>query len=185
MPMQRGRLFVISAPSGAGKSTVVSLLRSRFPGLAFSVSCTTRPRRNGEKDGVHYRFIERKNFERMAAEGEFAEWAEVHGELYGTPIGPLEEMLSKGQDVLLDVDVQGGMAIKNSFPDAKTIFLVPPSMEELERRLVGRKTDSPKQIELRLENARIEMGFKKSYDITVVNDDVDRAVDELSGIVSR
>ena len=179
----RGRLFVISAPSGTGKSTVVAKLRERFPDLGFSISCTTRPRREGEEEGVHYRFIDRGLFERMAAEGEFAEWAEVHGRLYGTPRLPLERMLSEGQDVLLDIDVQGGMAIKRAFPEAVAIFIVPPGMEELERRLTSRGTDSPEQVALRLDNARNEMKFKDRYDRVVVNDTVERAVDELSAII--
>ena len=181
----RGRLFVISAPSGAGKTTVVAGLRARFPELGFSVSCTTRPRREGERDGVHYRFIDRVDFERMVAAGEFAEWAEVHGRLYGTPRAPLERMLLEGRDVLLDIDVQGGMAIKRAFPDAVAIFLIPPNMEELERRLTSRGTDSPEQVALRLENARHEMMFKDRYDRTVVNDAVGRAVEELARIVAK
>ncbi|MFA4874491.1 MAG: guanylate kinase [bacterium] len=183
--MNRGRLFVISAPSGTGKSTVLARIRERFPDIAFSVSCTTRPCRGSERDGVDYHFVDRETFEDMVKRGEFVEWAEVHGEFYGTPRTLLEQMTARGQDVLLDIDVQGGMAIKGAFPDAVTIFLVPPSLEELKSRLANRGTESDDQVKLRLENARREMSYRQNYDYSIVNDRVERACDELAALIGR
>lgn len=183
--MKKGKLFVISAPSGTGKSTVLAEVRQRLPGFDFSVSCTTRAPRGDEKDGREYHFIDEKTFRRMIDGGEFVEWAEVHGNLYGTPRAPIEEAMERGQDVLLDIDVQGGMAIKRAFPEAVAIFLLPPDYEELERRLSGRGTDSREQIKLRLENARKEMDFKDKYDRCIVNDEVGRASGELVELIKN
>ncbi|MBN1283142.1 MAG: guanylate kinase [Proteobacteria bacterium] len=181
--MRKGHLFVISAPSGAGKSTVLDCVRRRIGNLEFSVSCTTRPIRAGESEGVHYRFVDESVFRAMIDRGEFLEWAEVHGELYGTPRLPIEGAIAAGRDVLLDIDVQGGMAIKRSFPEAVTVFLLPPSMGELKSRLGGRATDSPEQIRVRLANAEREMGFAERYDRRVVNDEVERACGELCALI--
>jgi guanylate kinase len=181
--MKKGRLFVISAPSGTGKSTVLACVRRRLPDLEFSVSCTTRESREGEADGVDYRFVDRGEFRRQADAGDFVEWAEVHGELYGTPRAPIEDAVSSGRDMILDIDVQGGMSIKDAFPDALSVFLLPPDMEELERRLSGRATDSREQIRLRLENARREMAFADRYDRRIVNDEVGRACEELCELI--
>jgi len=181
--MKKGRLFVISAPSGTGKSTVLACVRKRLSYLEFSVSCTTRERRQGEVAGVDYRFVGRDDFRKMADDGGFVEWAEVHGELYGTPRAPIEDALSSGSDMILDIDVQGGMAIKDAFPDAIAVFLLPPDMEELERRLSGRATDSEDQIRLRLENARREMSYAERYDRRIVNDEVGRACEELCDLI--
>lgn len=181
--MNKGRLFVISAPSGTGKSTVLAEVRRRLPDFEFSVSCTTRPARADEKDGREYHFIDREGFEAMIGDGAFVEWAEVHDNLYGTPRAPIEDALGAGRDVLLDIDVQGGMAIKKAFPEAVTVFLLPPDFEELQRRLAGRGTDSDDQIKLRLDNARKEMDFKDKYDRCVVNDSVERAAGELVDMI--
>jgi len=185
MDMKKGKLFVISAPSGTGKSTVLAEVRRKLPDFDFSVSCTTRSPRGDERDGREYRFIDEKVFRGMIEGGEFVEWAEVHGNLYGTPRAPIEEAIEKGRDVLLDIDVQGGMAIKRAFPEAVTIFLLPPDYEELRRRLSGRGTDSSEQIKLRLENARKEMDFKDKYDQCIVNDEVERASGELVELIKN
>ncbi len=177
--IKRGKLFVISAPSGTGKSTVLAEVRRRLPEFEFSVSCTTRRPRGDEVDGREYHFIERSAFEAMIASGAFAEWAEVHGNLYGTPKAPIEEAISSGRSVLLDIDVQGGMAMKRAFPEAVTVFLLPPDFEELRRRLSGRGTDSAEQVKLRLENARKELEFKDKYDKCIVNDSVEVAAEKL------
>lgn len=178
-----GRLFVISAPSGTGKTTVLGEVRRRCPGLRFSVSCTTRRPREGEVEGREYRFVTRERFDEMRSKGGFVEWAEVHGELYGTPRDFIDEQLKGGRDTLLDIDVQGACSIKRIYPDAVTIFLLPPSIEELERRLKGRGTDAPEKIALRLANAKREMAEKGSYDHVVVNDDVSKAASELEKIL--
>ena len=181
--MKRGRLFVISAPSGAGKSTVLACVRRRIGGLAFSVSCTTRKPRAGEREGEDYIFLSRDEFTRMIDEGSFLEWAEVHGELYGTPRSFIEDAIAEGRDVILDIDVQGGMSTKAAYPEAVTVFLLPPNMEELETRLSGRATDAPEQIRLRLENAAREMKFSELYEHRIVNDDVERACGALCSII--
>ncbi len=183
--MNKGRLFIISAPSGTGKSTVLARLKELRPDMWFSVSATTRPQRKGEVDGREYLFVDRSTFQQMIDDGAFVEWAEVHGERYGTPRAKLESMLAAGDDVLLDIDVQGGMAIKGAFPDAITVFLLPPNMAELERRLSGRATDSPEQIALRLSNAQRELAFKDRYDRTIVNDRIEQAADELIALVDE
>jgi guanylate kinase len=181
--MKKGRIFVISAPSGTGKSTVVEGLLHRFPHLAYSVSCTTRSPRVAEHQGVDYHFVDRDTFMSMRQDGEFVEWAEVHGELYGTPRQPLKEAVERGLDIVLDIDVQGGLAIKDAFPEAVTIFLLPPSFEVLKERLAGRGTDSPEQIRIRLENARNELSYKDRYDHHIINDEVSKALDELAKLI--
>jgi len=181
--MRKGKLFVVSAPSGAGKSTVLSCVRKRVGNLDFSISCTTRAARQGEADGIQYHFIDRSEFKRMIEENRFLEWAEVHGEFYGTPRAPIEDATGRGRDVILDIDVQGGMAIKKICPDAVTIFILPPDMEELKSRLGGRATESPEQIKLRLANAKAEMRFAGLYDHRVVNDKLDQACLKLCSLI--
>lgn len=183
--MKRGRIFIISAPSGTGKSTVVAALRREKPELKFSISCTTRQKRGSEVDGRDYHFIDGKTFQKMVSKNEFAEWANVHGEMYGTPRAALMDPIARGEDIILDIDVQGGMAIKKAFPDAISIFLMPPSLEVLKERLVGRGTDSPAKIALRLKNARTELTFKDRYDHVVTNGDLEQAVSELLSIFAR
>jgi guanylate kinase len=183
--MKTGRLFIISAPSGTGKSTVVAEVRRRLPELDFSISYTTRQPRGAERDGREYHFVERAAFERMIAEGAFAEWAQVHGNFYGTPCAPLDEAMASGRDILLDIDVQGGMSIKHAYPEAVAVFFLPPSFDELRKRLSGRKTDTPEQIKIRLENAQEELAFKDKYDVLIVNDEVEKAADELVQLIVR
>ncbi len=182
-PSARGKLFIVSAPSGAGKTTLCRYLRRAFPQLEYSVSATTRSPRPGEKDGRDYHFVSRQQFERGIREGRWAEWARVHDNYYGTPAAPIEKALAAGRPVLLDIDVQGARQLVERFPEAVTIFIMPPDMETLEKRLAGRGTDSPEVIARRLENARREMEQKDFYRHVIVNDDLEEAVGQLVGLV--
>lgn len=177
--MRRGIALVLSAPSGAGKTTLIRRLTAEFPGLGYSVSCTTRAPREGEVDGKDYHFLSRAAFEERRAAGQFAEWAEVHGNLYGTPLAPVEAMLGEGRDALFDIDVQGAAQLRLNLEAATFIFILPPSMEELERRLRLRGQDDEATIERRLANARRELREAAWYDALVVNDDLDSAYDRL------
>jgi len=163
----------------------VRAMRSRFPDLVYSISHTTRPPRPGEVHGVDYFFISTDEFRKGIAAGLWAEWAEVHGNYYGTSARFLEEALSSGKDVLLDIDVQGACQIVDRFPGAVTIFILPPSMEVLRRRIESRGTDSPEVIELRMENARREMQRRDCYDYRIVNDRLEDAVEALAGVIEK
>ena len=178
----KGLLFVISAPSGTGKSTLCRELVKAFPELSYSVSMTTREPRKGEKDGLDYYFIRRAKFEEIVKQGGFLEHAEVFANLYGTPKAPIEAALAAGKDVLMDVDVQGAMAIKK-MPDAVFIFLLPPSMSVLEQRLMQRKTDTEAQIKKRIAMARQEISHVHSYDYAICNDDLSQSISQLKAIV--
>lgn len=180
-----GKLIILSAPSGTGKSTAVASLCALMPQLQVSVSCTTRPKRPQEQDGRDYFFLTEAEFRARMATGDFAEWAQVHGNFYGTPKAPLEEVLRSGRVMLLDLDVQGGMQLKKAFPQAVSIFLLPPSFEVLQERLQGRATDSPEQIRLRLENAKRELEYQNFYDYCVVNDDLEQAVRDIEKIICK
>ena len=175
---------VVSGPSGVGKSTIVRRLLERSDDLELSVSLTTRPARKGEKEGEEYLFVSMDQFQAARDAGELLEWAEVHGNLYGTPAAFVERTLTGGRSVILEIDVQGGMSVKERVPEAVLIFLLPPSGAELERRLRGRATDGEDVIRRRLENAERELGFYEHYDYLVVNEDVERCADEVSGIVA-
>lgn len=179
---RKGLCLVLSAPSGAGKSTLVSRLRAEFPGFAYSISCTTRAPRGGEQDGVHYHFLPRETFIARRDAGYFAEWAEVHGNFYGTPKGPVEDKLAHGQDMLFDIDVQGALQLKEVFPQALYVFILPPSREVLERRLRGRGTDSEEVIERRMRNALGELMQARHFEYHIVNDDLEEAADELRAV---
>ena len=181
---RRPFLVVVSGPSGVGKSTIVGVLLERSDNLDLSVSMTTRPARKGERDGEEYRFVSREQFAAARDGGELLEWAEVHGNFYGTPAAFVEQTLSRGRNVLLEIDVQGGMSVKKRVPDAVLIFLVPPSSAELERRLRGRATDDEGVIRRRLENARKELELYAHYDYLVVNEEVERCAEEVFGIVA-
>ncbi len=176
-------IIVISGPSGAGKSTVVRRLLELSPSISPSVSVTTRKPRGSEIDGKDYFFVTEEEFIRKRDAGEFLEWAVVHGNLYGTLTSFIDAKLGEGSDLLLEIDVQGGLSIKEKRPGAVMIFLLPPSWEELEKRLRGRGTDSADVIAERLRNARSEMEYADKYDIRVVNDSVERCVSEISEIV--
>ncbi|MDO4429543.1 MAG: guanylate kinase [Atopobiaceae bacterium] len=180
---RRARIFVVSGPSGVGKGTLVALLRERSSCLGLTVSATTREPRPGERDGVSYHFMDDAEFDRRVAAGEFLEWAWVHGHRYGTLRSEVERVLAAGSSVVLEIDVQGGLSVRASMPDAVLVFVEPPSVEELERRLRARGTEDESQIETRLRNARSEMDRAPEYDVRIVNDDLDRACSELEEVI--
>ena len=179
-----GIVFIVSAPSGAGKTTLTRRVLDVYPEMSLSVSCTTRAPRGGETPGEDYHFVSQRVFRRMLDAGEFAEWAEVHGSLYGTPRRMLERRLREGQDVLLDIDVQGARQIKQHFQSAVAIFVLPPSLQELRRRLAARGTDERKTIEQRWQRARHEIQEIEGYDYFIVNRDVEDAVTRLAAIIA-
>lgn len=182
--MSRGNLFIISAPSGTGKTTILKKVMAQLPGLAFSVSHTTRAPRPGEQDGTDYHFVDRDTFQAMQARGVFLEWAEVHGNLYGTSKELVDEHLAAGTDIILDIDVQGARQIREkNTHQAVFLFIVPPSLEELEKRLAGRNTDSAETITLRMNNARRELADADLYNYVIVNDTVDEAVNVMRSII--
>ncbi|CAM5302632.1 Guanylate kinase OS=Tsukamurella paurometabola (strain ATCC 8368 / DSM / CCUG 35730 / CIP 100753/ JCM 10117 / KCTC 9821 / NBRC 16120 / NCIMB 702349 / NCTC 13040) OX=521096 GN=gmk PE=3 SV=1 [Tsukamurella paurometabola] len=177
--------MVLVGPSAVGKSSVVGRLRKEVPDLFFSVSATTRDPRPGEVDGRDYHFVGDHGFDRLIADGDLLEWAEIHGGLQrsGTPSKPVYQALEAGRPVLVEVDPAGAESVKAALPEAVTVFLSPPSWAELERRLRGRGTESPEVIDRRLETARAEMATRDDYDAVVVNDDLDRAVAELVSLL--
>lgn len=176
---RQGIALVLSAPSGTGKTTLVKMLRTEFPRLSYSISCTTRSPREGEQDGKDYHFLSREKFLQLKDEHYFAEWAEVHGNFYGTPLAPVRAMLQQGQDVLFDIDVQGARQLKQNLPEAFFAFILPPSFEELRRRLHTRGLDSEETIRQRLANAHDEMKEAVWYDALIVNDQLESAYARL------
>jgi guanylate kinase len=178
-----GLLFIVSAPSGAGKTTLVERLVEQTPRLKMSRSYTSRPARPGETDGVDYNFVTRSEFEAMAASGEFLEWADVFGNLYGTRATDTEQVLATGDDLVLVIDVQGARQVRHRGIDATTVFVMPPSHAVLEQRLRGRSNDAEPVIERRLQVARVEVAAFTEYDFVVINDELAAAVDRLRGIV--
>ncbi|PWB84112.1 MAG: guanylate kinase [Methylocystaceae bacterium] len=182
---RRGIVLILSSPSGAGKTTLTRmLLQNRDLDLTLSISVTTRQRRSSEVDGIHYRFITQRQFESMRDNGELLEWAEVHGNFYGTPRGPVEEILSRGRDALFDIDYQGTQQVREKMgSDTVTIFILPPSMKELRARLERRAEDTREAIERRLDNARNEIQRWKQYDYVLVNDDLQTSFDDLLAIL--
>ncbi len=179
----KGTLFVVSAPSGAGKTTLCRKLLKKIPGLRLSVSYTTRQPRKGETNNVDYTFISKERFLKMIDKGEFAEWASVHGNLYGTSVTRLKKLNREGYDIILDIDTHGAMQLKKNYPDARFIFILPPSIEILRERLLNRKTDSKDVVAQRIDNARAEIAYYKEYDYLVVNDSLDKAYRELESIL--
>jgi guanylate kinase len=185
-PARRGLMLILSSPSGAGKTSLTrNLLQKPELGLTLSISVTTRPRRSSEVDGIHYSFITKKRFEAMRDGGELLEWAEVHGNFYGTPREPVERSLAQGRDVLFDIDYQGTQQLKaKAGEDVVTIFILPPSMQELKARLERRAEDAGEAIAKRLANARNEIARWTLYDYVLVNDDIQRTVEELIAILT-
>jgi guanylate kinase len=182
-PDKLGRLFIVSAPSGAGKSTLCRLLLARLPDLRYSVSTTTRPPRKGEVEGRDYFFTDAEQFKAGIATHQWAEWAEVHGHYYGTSAAFIDAQRAAGHDLLLDVDVQGAAQLCAMYPEAVTIFIMPPSMAVLRQRLEQRGADAPEVIEKRLANARREMDQRASYQFAIVNDRLEEALADLLRIV--
>jgi guanylate kinase len=181
---RHGIIFIVSGPSGAGKSTLVSALLARVPDLALSISCTTRSPRSGEQDGREYRFVEEADFLRRRDAHEFAEWAEVHGALYGTTRAPLDDAIAEGRDMLLDIDVQGARHLKRSYREAAVAVMVfPPSWEELGRRLRARRTEDEATVLRRLARARDEAQALLDYDYWIMNGDVNASVADLEAVV--
>ncbi len=182
---RRGVMLVLASPSGAGKSSISRALFADDPNIALSVSVTTRARRTDEKDGVHYHFIDVPAFDKMRAEGELLEWAEVHGNFYGTPRAKVEERLSAGRDILFDIDYQGTLQLyEKARADMVTIFILPPSIKELRKRLDRRAQDSVGTIEKRLKNARIEMDHYDEYDYAIVNEDLEVSTQRVRTILA-
>ncbi len=180
--MKPGMLMVVSGPAGVGKGTLVKEMRSVREDVVLSVSATTRAPRPGEVDGVQYQFVDRETFTRMIHEGELLEWVEYCGNYYGTPSEPVRRQVAQGKVVLLEIDVEGAVSIRNLFRDSVLVFVLPPSLEELEARLKGRGTETPEVIARRLARAREELTFLPRYDYFVVNDEVPVATAELLGI---
>ena len=181
--MEQGKLFVISAPSGVGKTTLCRRLLDRISGLSFSVSYTTRDPRQGEFDGIDYHFISQDRFEEMISADAFLEWARVYGNFYGTSKSEVLSRLGLGEDVLLDIDVQGARQVRRLFPEAILIFLLPPSWSVLEARLKGRGSEDSSRLKLRMANAKSEMEAVHEYDFAVINDDLSMATEDLKSIV--
>lgn len=180
---REGTLYVISAPSGAGKSTLCRELLRRVPGLKLSVSYTTRPPRKGEINDVHYTFITEKKFKNMIYKGEFAEWAKVHGNLYGTSLKRMKKINNEGYDIVLDIDVQGARQLKKTCKNAVYIFIIPPSINVLKQRLVKRKTEDAEEMRLRLKRAKDEIAGYKGYDYVIINNKLEKAYRELESII--
>jgi guanylate kinase len=182
LPSQAGSLYIVSAPSGAGKSTLCRILTERLPELRYSISTTTRPPREGEVDGRDYFFTDVETFKAGIQHNKWAEWAEVHGNYYGTSAEFIDHERAAGQDVLLDIDVQGAAQLRVKYPDAVTIFIMPPSLDVLRQRLEQRGADSPETIDKRMANARQEMAQRDVYQHIIVNDRLEKAAEALVAI---
>jgi len=183
--MKRGKLFILSGPAGAGKGTLRKKLFAEVTDIVYSVSCTTRSIRPGETNGQDYHFISKSDFEDRIKRDEFLEWAEVHGNYYGTSCSYVEQVLNEGHDLLLEIDVQGGQQIKSRLPEAVSIFITVPSLDEIESRLEDRGTETREQLNLRLRNAAREMKHAREYDHVIINDDLQRATNELAELIKK
>ena len=182
--MARGLLIVVSGASGTGKGTVCKKILNDLPEVAYSISATTRVPRPGEVDGKEYYFLSVDEFKNWIADGKFLEYAEVYGNFYGTPLNKIEERLNRGEDILLEIDVQGALNVKKKCPEGIYIFLLPPSLEELKRRIEGRGTETPESLSRRLKNAVAEIKIGTEYDYVVVNDTIDNAVAQIKAIIA-
>jgi guanylate kinase len=181
--LQKGHLFVITAPSGTGKSTIIEMVRGNLGEVYYSISHTTRAPREGEVNGVHYHFVSRQAFEKMIQAGEFIEWAVVYDQLYGTSASAVESALSSGKDILLDLDIQGALEVKRQFSESTLIFIFPPSLEVLKERLQNRSMRDNTNIELRMKRAEEEISKCKDYDFLIVNNDLEQSVKEVEAII--
>lgn len=179
----RGILFVVSSPSGGGKGTLIQRVLKKVPNLSYSVSFTTRAPRNGELNGREYFFVTQKQFKEMEAANEFLEWAQVHSKLYGTARQQVAREVSEGRDIILEVDVQGAASVRTLMADSVSIFILPPSFEVLKQRLRARGTDSPEELDLRLRNAPNELKDYSAFQYVILNDDVERAANQMAAIV--
>ena len=182
---KKGHIFVLSSPSGGGKSTLIQHALTYFPKLTHSISSTSRLPRETETEGVHYFFLSKEEFKKKIKSGGFAEWAKVFNNFYGTPLENIGKELSRGNSLIMDLDVQGAMQLKKNFPEAILIFILPPSMDELKKRLVSRGTESKEEINKRLEIAKIEIAQKSNYDYIVTNEQIEVATNELIKIIKR
>lgn len=182
--MKKGMLIVVSGPSGTGKGTVCNELLQEMPELSYSISATTRQPREGEVDGKNYYFLSKEEFESKISDGDFLEYANVYGNYYGTPLGKLNERLKKGEDVLLEIDTQGALSVMRRVPEALFIFLLPPSIAELEKRIRGRGSETEESLERRLGAAKSEIAVGRGYRYVVVNDAVEKAVERIKGIIT-
>jgi len=184
-PPIRGKLVVVAGPTAVGKGTVVARIRAQNPDVKFSVSATTRPPRPGEIDGEHYFFVTDDEFDRLVETQQMLEWAVVHGQhRYGTPRGPIDAALNGGSSIILEIDIQGARQVKEAMPEALLVFLLPPSWEELVRRLQSRGTESPEEQARRLETAQVEFDAQSEFDVTIVNDDVDVAAEAVVHLIT-
>lgn len=179
---KKGVLIVLSGFSGAGKGTIMKELIQRYP-YFLSISATTRKPREGEENGVHYYFHTKEEFEHMIENDELIEWAEYVGNYYGTPKKAVEQQLAEGKDVLLEIEMQGGMLVKEKFPDALLLFVTPPSFSDLEKRLIGRGTETKEQISRRMQRAKEEISYMPSYDYLIVNDKLEQAIEDVHHII--
>ena len=181
--MSVGKLYIVSGPSGAGKGTLVRAILDRVPDIWLSVSATTRSPRPGEEEGRHYLFLSAEDFDDLVEDDGLLEWADVHGNRYGTPRAPVEKAIAQGKRAVLEIDPQGAFQVKERLPGSVLIFITPPSFTDLKDRLEGRGSETESEIERRLGDAHSEMKFAKTYDFVVINDDVRRAADELAAII--
>ena len=180
---KRGKIVILSAPSGAGKTTICEIIKKKAPDIVFSISATTRKPRKGEVNGRHYYFLSKQDFKEKIKAHYFIEWAQVHNHYYGTPWKNVDVCWKENKTCIFSIDVQGAMNIKKEYPEAITIFIVPPSLKELEKRLKERRTDSEKEVKIRLHNAEKELLYKEKYDYVIVNDQVERAAKKVLDII--